>query len=252
MIDYLDTPASTALDLGDTQYIETQLQHNQRKFIEQANLCCDVVPRVGVILDVGCGGGAFLKIMRNRGYYAEGIEVHPLRRAYCQNAGLTIHDTPVETWPASSRFDLITLWDVIEHVNDPRATLEAAFAQLKVGGVVILDTPSRDALFYRFGELTSRLSGGRWPTLLGSMYSAQPFGHKQIFSDRGMEDLLHRSGFRSIRIFRKFELSFPVEFYLRRLLRNETLARACALPARALIAALPVRNKVVAIGKKFQ
>ena len=66
----------------------------------------------------------------------------------------------------------------------PAETLQHAWGLLKPGGLLFLDTPCRDSVFYRAGELLYRLSSGSNAFILQSMYSSRPFRHKQIFHRR--------------------------------------------------------------------
>jgi 2-polyprenyl-6-hydroxyphenyl methylase/3-demethylubiquinone-9 3-methyltransferase len=192
-INYLDVSQTDPRqpDANAVRYIRTQLEHNHQRSKEQADLCESTLGNNLKVLDIGCGGGAFMEIMKKRGHRTVGIELNPARRNYCQSIGLDVLGSPIESWSETpDQFDLITLWDVIEHVNYPRTTIEATFHHLEKGGALILDTPSRDALFYRAGELTYQISGRLFPTFLATMYSAKPFAHKQIFSDEQIEHLL--------------------------------------------------------------
>lgn len=227
--------------------LEKELQHNARKFTEQATLC----ERLGTnlrVLDVGCGGGAFLKIMRSRGHEVHGIELAPESRAYCRAHGLAVSGEPIEKW-TRGEFDVVTLWDVIEHVNDPRSIIEAAIRQIRPGGALIIDTPSRDSLFYRFGELTYRTFGR--PTLLASMYSPMPYAHKQIFTDAQLAGLMRECGCPEVSLSRKFELSFPIASYLLQFTSSQAIAKALAPLASLAVEILRVRNKVIAVGHKM-
>ncbi|MDD2542073.1 MAG: methyltransferase domain-containing protein, partial [Desulfuromonadaceae bacterium] len=91
--------------------------------------------------------------------------------------------------------DVVTLWDVLEHVNFPAENLQNAYNVIKAGGWLFLDTPRRDTLFYRISEWSYHLRGGTNPQLLGSLYSPLPFRHKQIFTLRQLLKLVERIGF---------------------------------------------------------
>lgn len=243
-------------DLTDDviSYIEKELQHNTVKFIQQADFC-ERHHNNGVktVLDIGCGGGAFLKLMEEKGYTVTGIEVNPVRRKYCENIGLDIVDKPIEDsyWKKdTSEFTTVTMWDVIEHVNFPKETVECIYPHIQEGGFLALDTPSRDALFYRLGEATYKLSSGKYPTFLKSMYGNHKFEHKQIFKDAHLRKMLMDSGFKDVRLHRKFELSFPTEFYLKKIFRNTSAAKYLAPIADAGVRFLRIRNKTIAIAFK--
>jgi 2-polyprenyl-3-methyl-5-hydroxy-6-metoxy-1,4-benzoquinol methylase len=263
--DYLDpvkeiSPEIDASQLTDTEaaYIETQLQANAGRFIHQVEILKKHLPLQNArILDIGCGGGLFLSLLKREAPDAElsGIEPSDSRAQYATaKYGLEVHKQPIENdfWQSSYRtyFDAVTLWDVIEHVNYPLQTLQRAVEVLKPGGVLLIDTPCRDSLYHRTGELTYRLSGGRFPTFLNAMYSSHLFGHKQIFSTAEMKELLERVGLEVLELRQFHELSFPYEFYLKKLLRSEALVRLSLPAVKAFFRFFKIRNKMLVIGKK--
>ena len=89
----------------------------------------------------------------------------------------------------------MTLWDVIEHVNFPVEAMEAVQRVLRPGGMLFIDTPSREAASYRFSEWFYRITGGKISLYLDSFYSAAPFGHKQIFRPGQLTQLAQKAGF---------------------------------------------------------
>jgi len=263
-IDYLDpvetlSPSVDASKLTDQEafYIETQLQANAERFRGQVNVLKTHLPLEGAkILDIGCGGGLFLSLVRQEGAHVTGIELSDSRAHYAATKhNLEIHKHPIENdfWQEGyeNSFDAVTLWDVIEHVNYPVQTLRSAAHVLKTGGLLLIDTPSRDSFYHQVGEFTYRLSGGRFPTFLNAMYSAHLFGHKQIFSTGEMKALFESIGLHVIELGTFHELSFPYEFYLKKLLRSGAAVRL-ALPAvKAFFLLFKVRNKMLVIGRKI-
>lgn len=145
-------------------------------------------------LDIGAGLGQFQRLLAALGHQAHGIEPSRLQRQYAQEMfSLPLSDELVDDpyWQETycCELDLITLWDVIEHVNFPRQTLAAAINLLKPGGLIFLDTPSRDVAAYRISEKISRLSRGKTSLYLGTFYSSAPYGHKQIFTPDQLTNL---------------------------------------------------------------
>jgi hypothetical protein len=82
------------------------------------------------------------------------------------------------------------------------------------------------------------------------LYSNQAFGHKQIISTGGMQDMLHRSGFETLQVEKICELSSPCENYLLTYSRSRALARMLGPPARTFIGMTRVRNKMTVVGRK--
>jgi 2-polyprenyl-6-hydroxyphenyl methylase/3-demethylubiquinone-9 3-methyltransferase len=262
-VDYLDpvNQISPEIDASrlteqESSYIETQLQANSQRFRHQVEVLSRYLPlRNAQVLDIGCGGGLFLSLLQREGAHVTGIELSDSRAFYAASRhNLEIYKRPIESdfWQKgyAGYFDAVTLWDVIEHVNYPFQTLQSAANALKKGGLLLIDTPCRDSFYHRAGEMTYRLSGGRFPTFLNAMYSAHLFGHKQIFSTGEMKELFKSCGLEVVRLQRFHELSFPYEFYLRKLLRSEVLVKLSLPPVRAFFRLFKIRNKMLVVGRK--
>ena len=261
-IDHLDpmeeiSPEIDGSNLTEAEitYIEKSLQSNPERLENQIA----AVKRHTIItgkeaLDIGCGGGLFLSKLKAEGANVTGVELSDTRAYYSKTKyGFEVIKRTIEDeyWNAfQGRFDIVTLWDVIEHVNYPLATLQAAAKLLKPGGILLIDTPCRDAFYHRFGEFTYKLSGGNFPTFLNTMYSAKPFGHKQILSLAEMRGLYEAVGMEVVELKRFHELSFPYSFYLKKLVRSDFLVKVLLPFVYIFFAIFPIRNKMLAIGKK--
>jgi 2-polyprenyl-6-hydroxyphenyl methylase/3-demethylubiquinone-9 3-methyltransferase len=261
--DYLDpveeiSPSIDASQLKDEEavYIETQLQANAKKFRNQAGIAArHLALQNAKVLDIGCGGGLFLSLLKQAGAQVIGIELSDSRAQYAKTThGLTVDKHPIEHefWQKgyANHFDMVTLWDVIEHVNYPYEALSSAANVLKLGGYLLIDTPCRDSFYHRVGEITYKLTGGKYPTFLNAMYSSHLFGHKQIFSITEMRELFEAIGMDIVEMKKFHELSFPYEFYLKKLIRSEALARLLLLFVRAFFRLFKIRNKMLVVGRK--
>jgi 2-polyprenyl-6-hydroxyphenyl methylase/3-demethylubiquinone-9 3-methyltransferase len=262
--DYLDPLEGISLEIDpsrltdkESSYIETQLEANSQRFRNQVNILKQHLSlRDAKVLDIGCGGGLFLSLLKREGANVMGIELSDSRAQYAKTKhNLEIHKHPIESdfWKKryTGHFDAVTLWDVIEHVNYPFQTLQSASAVLKEGGLLLIDTPCRDSLYHQIGEMTYRLSGGRFPTFLNAMYSSHLFGHKQIFSTLEMKALLESVGLEVIELHKFHELSFPYDFYLKKLLRSEMLVKLLLPIVKAFFRLVKIRNKMLVIGRKI-
>ncbi len=262
--DYLDpveriTPGIDASQLTQTEslYIESQLQANLNKFGNQADILASHLPLPGArVLDIGCGGGLFLSLLKERGARVTGIELSDSRAQYARTKhDLEIYKVPIESdfWQKgyADTFDAVSLWDVIEHVNFPFQTLQCAVNVLKQGGFLLIDTPCRDSFYHRFGELTYRLTRGRYPTFLNAMYSSHLFGHKQIFSTAEMRQLFESAGLRIMDLHKFHELSFPYEFYLRKLFKSQFLVKLLLPVVKVFFKIFKIQNKMLVIGRKI-
>jgi 2-polyprenyl-6-hydroxyphenyl methylase/3-demethylubiquinone-9 3-methyltransferase len=206
--DFLDAPPE-----NDRQKAGAILDEKSRSYIEERLQAYDPLPgmRLALVqqhgrlrdancLDIGAGVGQFMTLLAAQGAAASGLEPSPIRREFADRKfGLELFAEQVEIFGRrpqyAGHFDFVTLWDVIEHVNFPVETVEAALRVLKPGGLLFVDTPSRDAASYRLSEWLYRLSGGQISLFLQNFYSAAPFGHKQIFRPEQLVRLAEGAGF---------------------------------------------------------
>lgn len=262
-IDYLDPIEEISHNIDASQltdeesaYIETQLQANLQKFRNQA----DIVKKhlslnEAKVLDIGCGGGLFLSLLKQDGAEVVGIELSDSRAQYAKiKHDLEIHKYAIEDdfWQKgyANSFDAVTLWDVIEHVNYPFQVLQSAANVLKQGGLLFIDTPCRDSFYHQFGEFTYRLTKGKYPTFLNAMYSSHLFGHKQIFSTTEMKHLFESAGFEIVDLHKFHELSFPYSFYLKKLFKSELLVHLLLPAVKIFFKIFKIQNKMLVIGRK--
>jgi SAM-dependent methyltransferase len=142
----------------------------------------------GRLLDVGCGYGFFLELMARRGWRVEGIEIASTGRNYARDTlGLEVSAQPLPRtdWPAA-RFDVITLFYVIEHLADPWAVLSEVRRLLRPGGLLLLRWPHTTPLVRLLKP---------WA---GSLKLYQAPSHLFDFSPRTIARLLTDLGFREI------------------------------------------------------
>jgi 2-polyprenyl-3-methyl-5-hydroxy-6-metoxy-1,4-benzoquinol methylase len=141
---------------GKYDDVVAQERENQRRLELLARAG---VPEGGRVLDVGCATGDFIAAARDR-YAMWGIDVSPsatdAARAKNPSVASQIATGFVEEqrW-SPGFFDAIVMWDVIEHVWDPRAVLRRLVEHLRPGGALVLSTPD-------IGAATARLLGRRW------------------------------------------------------------------------------------------
>ena len=101
-------------------------------------------PGTGHLLDVGCATGLFLDAMRGRGWDVTGVELSRYAAAYARKtfALEVVAGTLQEAQFPGNSFDVVTLWDVLEHVIDPKETLAEIRRVLKADGTLVLSLPN--------------------------------------------------------------------------------------------------------------
>jgi len=193
--------AAKTLDREAWDYIQGRLPGSEKQLRKNLLLVKRYLSLSGAhCLDIGAGAGLFAHLLAQAGAVVHGIEPQSVFREFAQQKfGLALNGETIDAqhWQQdfAGCFDVVTLWDVFEHVNFPAETLQDAYNVIKPGGWLFLDTPRRDALFYRISEWSYRLSGGSKSRLLGSLYSPLPFRHKQIFTFQQLQKLVEKTGF---------------------------------------------------------
>lgn len=193
--------ATKPLDRKAWDYIEGRLPGSEKQLRKNLLLVKRHSSLSGALcLDIGAGAGLFAQLLAEAGAFVHGIEPQGIFREFARKKfGIALNGETIDArhWQQgfAGFFDAVTLWDVFEHVNFPAETLQNAFNVIKPGGWLFLDTPRRDALFYRISEWSYRLSGGTNSRLLGSLYSPLPFRHKQLFTLRQLLTLVEKIGF---------------------------------------------------------
>lgn len=136
----------------------------------------------GRLLDIGCGTGDFLLAAREH-YDAEGLEPSSWAAGVIRSRGLTVHETDLGHFQPAELYNLVTLWGVIEHFEEPAAAVERIGELLRPGGLVCLWTGDRESL-------PARLLGRQWWYVQGQ--------HLQIFSRHSLEKLFESRGFKPV------------------------------------------------------
>jgi SAM-dependent methyltransferase len=182
------------------------------------------------LLDAGCAMGFFLNQARADGWDVEGIDPSRWAAGYARREfGLTVHNAPlasVELQPAS--YDVITLWDVVEHLPHPVTDLAHLAKALKPGGLFALSTHS-------IGSLSARVLGPRYPFLMAM--------HVTHFNRRTIGDLFERAGMRMFRMepqLRSLRVGYLIKKLGQRLPKAAAVMKAVAGPIGLLDRHVPV------------
>jgi SAM-dependent methyltransferase len=144
---YPDNYAPYSLAIDD----ELSLWHRWNRRYSLAKRLRAVLPRVGQtgrVLDVGCATGNFLNAFRRRGWEVYGVELNAQAAAYAHErlslpvfAGDLVDAHFPDGW-----FDLVILWDVLEHMHDPKGVLREAARVTRSEGRLVLSLPDPDSI----------------------------------------------------------------------------------------------------------
>lgn len=141
------------------------------------------IPAKGAkILDIGTAGGAFLEAAEKYGYKATGIEPSAYLVEAGKKRGLDIVQGVIQNHRFENQsFDMVCLWDVLEHVTDPKDMLRCIKPLLKPNGVLLINYPD-------IGTWQAKLAGKRFWWLLSV--------HLLHFSPKSIRYVAEQTGFR--------------------------------------------------------
>jgi SAM-dependent methyltransferase len=177
---------------GEHVYWNRARRRMHREFAERF-----LVGRSGRLLDMGCGLGFFLRAMSEQpGWECHGCEISPAAARYARETlGQSVTCTRLEDAPLpAASFDIITLWDVLEHVLEPDALLRRCRVLLKPGGICFVRSPNVSVHLPR-ARLARRLPMPR----PGPGY-LQPRDHMHHYSAASLRRLLARNGFPRVEV----------------------------------------------------
>ena len=147
------------------------------------------------VLDIGCASGAFLNSVNHEfGWNGVGLEPSKWMCEYGkQSYGLDLRSNyfSASLFDANS-FDLVTLWDVIEHISEPNQVLRDIALVLNDDGFLILNVPNSNSI-------AARILGRRWPFLLAvHIHYFTPISIRKILDKHGFEVVESRSYFQTL------------------------------------------------------
>lgn len=112
----------------------------------------------GTLIEIGPGDGGFATLARDAGFSVIVIEMdRAAAEALGESGGISAicSDAPAEALATAATADVIAMWHVLEHVARPGELIDAAAAQLRRGGALVVATPNVQSLQFR-------LVGHRW------------------------------------------------------------------------------------------
>ena len=141
------------------------------------------------LLDVGCGTGFFMEAAAEAGFEVRGVEFSAVAISLARQdirERIVRGDVNQLLRNETEKFDVVTAFDIIEHVQNPANFLQELREILQPGGVLAISSPDT-------GHVLRYLMGAKWPML-------QPLQHTVLFSQRSIAALLERSGFQDVQV----------------------------------------------------
>jgi 2-polyprenyl-3-methyl-5-hydroxy-6-metoxy-1,4-benzoquinol methylase len=194
---------------GEDETFISQAAQREATFAPYVPIIERLLGRKGRVLDVGTAGGSFLAVAKRRGWDVIGCEPS---RWLCEwgtrHYGIDIRPgTVFDLALPDGSVDVVSLWDVLEHVPDPLAVLRECRRVVKEDGLIVVNVPDSDSWI-------ARAMGRRWVFLLSV--------HLYYFTLASLTRMLRTSGFEVVRhsahwqrlevgyVFQRMEAYIPV------------------------------------------
>ena len=144
------------------------------------------VRRSDRILDYGCGGGMFLRFLREQGY----------TNSFGYDAYVAAYENPSVL---NERYDVIVSWDVIEHDEDPRGLVRKLVGLLRPGGLLVIGTPNASQISLQTAK----------PRCVAELH--QPY-HRHLLSEEALVRIGRENGLTPSQRSRRFYMDTPYPF----------------------------------------
>ncbi len=175
-----------------------------KQFREKLNYFNSQFPQKGRFLDVGCATGVFLDMAKKQGWDVEGVEISQELASYArENFSLKVYVADLTKENLNCKpFQVISLFDVIEHITNVNSMVASCGRLLFDGGLLLIRTPTEEALLRDIAKIIYRASLNRFEFPMLWFYS---FEHIQSFSLKSLNILLKAHNFSIIKVFREEE-----------------------------------------------
>lgn len=192
--------------------MEKSLRKNFRKRVKK------IIAQTGrniSLLDVGAGQGFFVDECLKEGIKAEGLEISKEALIYTEKElKIKMYAGTIEDFKPSKKYDVITLWDVIEHVYEPNRFLKIINESLKDNGFIFLSTGDIDSF-------VAKISGSAW-----HLFNLPE--HAYFYSKKTINKLLNKNDFRVLSVeypYFRYTLSYVIERGLKKILAIKNLEK---------------------------
>lgn len=151
------------------------------------------------ILDVGCGSGNFLLRLDSKRFIKYGAEVNAEAVGLCESNGLAMYNQNVlDIDFTDTKFDVITMWHVLEHIHNPIETLKKIYTLLPADGLFIFQIPNSGSWGFKYGQ-------ANW-------FHLDSPRHLALYGIPGVEKLCELSGFKIVQIKNEF-YDYPLDLF---------------------------------------
>ena len=147
-----------------------------------------IIPKKSRVLEIGSGHGFFLEIMKINGFDIIGYDISKEKRKYSKKVtDVPVYDINInEKIPADNKFDIVVLFHTLEHITEPITLLKNIKKLLKPKGKILIEVPNSDDFHLKLNKFYKEFYWER--------------AHIHYFSSKILKNVIHKSGFKNIRI----------------------------------------------------
>lgn len=162
-----------------------------------------IPPKTRSILDLGCGAGATLRALKDRGFaYVAGVEVLPEQVAIAKmhadrvlliDLNLVGFKSPTFfTWAFGRKFDVVLMADILEHLPFPGTLLNAVHGLLEDDGVIIISLPNSGWV-----DMVNKILNQDWTLMTNGHFDHT---HMRFFCRENVRSLLQSAGYEILKL----------------------------------------------------
>lgn len=185
-------------DNPTTERMQALHDTQRASYAAQAKRLADTFGRRGSGIEVGSYVGAFLVAARDRGWQFAGVDVNACANSFTRSLGFHVHDGTLESLDDARRVDVVAIWNCLDQLPDPVATLRAARDHLAPGGMLALRVPNGAC----YAALRALLTTPIAPLARGwlAQNNLLGFPYRFGFTPSSIDRVLSRLGFRVERV----------------------------------------------------
>lgn len=181
----------------DTPYFAHDVYANEQEtYLQEASRYLKAINRFktsGKLLDIGCGFGYFSAAAVRDGWQVKGIDISPVAVEFAKRT-FELQDLQLATVEdaefAPNSFDVITMWNCIEHMANPVASIEKALTWLKPDGIIAFEAPNHDGILYSLNTVLHKVTGARI-SISKNLYGDVEGSHVYLFTEKSLNCLMN-------------------------------------------------------------
>ena len=165
--------------------VSEQERVDRLKFIYGLDLVENNITQKKKIVDIGAGSGLFLETAREKDWDVSGVEFNQKAVESIRSKNIEVFDQPLEDGIyKENSVQVVTLWEVLEHINHPNIFLKQVWNILEESGILLICVPNINALVTRLLHEKARTFGGS--------------SHVNFFSIKTLSQIVEKVGFKVI------------------------------------------------------